>query len=217
MLMLQCWLYLRSTPHPLTVTTRIITFLVGNPYKPSFATVTGWGVDPSFTCDRHWLPQLSISTSGGNGWRGGSRAHRPNPEGARNDISRAEVNFCGSAKGGEELLRWVGFYKFTFDCNCLIYTSRISIHNVFEINHRSSFQEICMVYTYFLHIHINLYNIVYVTCCLLIVDPPCQDSLSNISKMIKLPFSAVATTIQSFLQEDCGLIRILLCVQFFSC
>ena len=36
----------RSTPHPVTVTTRIITFLVGNPYKPSFATVTGWGVDP---------------------------------------------------------------------------------------------------------------------------------------------------------------------------
>ena len=38
--------YVRSTPHPVTVTTRIITFLVGNPYKPSFATVTGWGVDP---------------------------------------------------------------------------------------------------------------------------------------------------------------------------
>ena len=35
------WVYLRSTPHPVTVTTRIITFLVGNPYKPSFATVTG--------------------------------------------------------------------------------------------------------------------------------------------------------------------------------
>ena len=41
--------YLRSTPHPVTVTTRIITFLVGNPYKPSFATVTGWGVDPTDT------------------------------------------------------------------------------------------------------------------------------------------------------------------------
>ena len=41
------WLKLRSTPHPVTVTTRIITFLVGNPHKPSFATVTGWGVDPS--------------------------------------------------------------------------------------------------------------------------------------------------------------------------
>ena len=41
--------YLRSTPHPVTVTTRIITFLVGNPYKPSFATVTGWGVDLRYT------------------------------------------------------------------------------------------------------------------------------------------------------------------------
>ena len=40
--------YLRSTPHPVTVTTRIITYLVGNPYKPSFATVTGWGVDPMY-------------------------------------------------------------------------------------------------------------------------------------------------------------------------
>ena len=47
-----CWasvrIYIRSTPHPLTVTTRIITFLVGNPYKASFATVTGWGVDPIY-------------------------------------------------------------------------------------------------------------------------------------------------------------------------
>ena len=29
----------------------MITFLVGNPYKPSFATVTGWGVDPINTVD----------------------------------------------------------------------------------------------------------------------------------------------------------------------
>ena len=42
-------IYIRSTPHPVTVTTRIITFLVGNPYKPSFATVTGWGVDLIYT------------------------------------------------------------------------------------------------------------------------------------------------------------------------
>ena len=41
-------IWFRSTPHPVTVTTRIITFLVGNPYKPSFATVTGWGVDPIY-------------------------------------------------------------------------------------------------------------------------------------------------------------------------
>ena len=42
------YIYFRSTPHPVTVTTRIITFLVGNPYKPSFATVTGWGVVPTY-------------------------------------------------------------------------------------------------------------------------------------------------------------------------
>ncbi len=49
----QCVVYFRSTPHPVTVTSRIITFLVGNPYKPSFATVTGWGRSkvylPTFT------------------------------------------------------------------------------------------------------------------------------------------------------------------------
>ena len=49
-------LCLRSTPHPVTVTTRIITFLVGNPYKPSFATVTGWGVDPNYA---HFMPGVS--------------------------------------------------------------------------------------------------------------------------------------------------------------
>ena len=39
------FIYVGSTTHPVTVTTRIITFLVGNPYKPSFVTVTGRGVD----------------------------------------------------------------------------------------------------------------------------------------------------------------------------
>ena len=34
------YIYLGTTPHALTVTTRIITFLVGNPYKPSSMTVT---------------------------------------------------------------------------------------------------------------------------------------------------------------------------------
>ena len=39
-----------SPPHPVTVTARMITFLEGNLYKPSFATVTGcfhafrWGM-----------------------------------------------------------------------------------------------------------------------------------------------------------------------------
>jgi len=36
-------------PLPVTVTTRIITFLVGNPcYKPSFATVNGGGDNPKY-------------------------------------------------------------------------------------------------------------------------------------------------------------------------
>ena len=41
--------YFGLSPLPVRVTTRIITFLVGNPSKPSFATVTGWGVDPRDT------------------------------------------------------------------------------------------------------------------------------------------------------------------------
>ena len=40
-------LYVGLSPLPVTVTTRIITFLVGDPYKPSFATVTGRGDNPS--------------------------------------------------------------------------------------------------------------------------------------------------------------------------
>ena len=35
------------SPWPATVTTRIILFLVGDPYKPSFATVTGRGDNPT--------------------------------------------------------------------------------------------------------------------------------------------------------------------------
>ena len=34
-----------STRHRVTVTTRSIISLVGDPRKPSFATVSGWGVD----------------------------------------------------------------------------------------------------------------------------------------------------------------------------
>ena len=36
-----------TIPFPVTVTTRVITFVLGNPYKPSLATVTGVGEDPS--------------------------------------------------------------------------------------------------------------------------------------------------------------------------
>ena len=38
--------YVGLSPLPVTVTTRIITFLVGDLYKPSFATVTGRGDNP---------------------------------------------------------------------------------------------------------------------------------------------------------------------------
>ena len=36
------------SPLPVTVTNGIITFLVGDPYKPSFATVTGRGDNPRY-------------------------------------------------------------------------------------------------------------------------------------------------------------------------
>ena len=38
------WFFGTTPPPRMPVTTRIISFLVGNPYKPSFVTVTGWGV-----------------------------------------------------------------------------------------------------------------------------------------------------------------------------
>ena len=41
-------LFIGTTPQPVTVTSRILPFLVGNPYKPSFVTVTGWGVDLTY-------------------------------------------------------------------------------------------------------------------------------------------------------------------------
>ena len=40
--------YIGYGPFPVTVTTRIITFLVGNPYKPLFATITGKGPHPMY-------------------------------------------------------------------------------------------------------------------------------------------------------------------------
>ena len=43
-------------PLPVTVTTRISPFLVGNPYKPSFVTVTGWGVDRMYWKQTDRLP-----------------------------------------------------------------------------------------------------------------------------------------------------------------
>ena len=42
--------YVGCGPLPVTVTTRIITFLVGDPYKPSFTNVTGRGPHPMYMC-----------------------------------------------------------------------------------------------------------------------------------------------------------------------
>ena len=41
-------IYIGLSPFPATVSTRIITFLVGDPYKPSFVTVTGRGEYPKY-------------------------------------------------------------------------------------------------------------------------------------------------------------------------
>ena len=50
------------SPLPVIVTTRIVVFLVGDPYKPSFATVTGRGDNPMYyvcvctcTCSHHLI------------------------------------------------------------------------------------------------------------------------------------------------------------------
>ena len=54
------YLYFGYGPFPGTVTTRIITFLVGNPYKPLFDTVTGKGPHPTYTLIqyRHYLKHV---------------------------------------------------------------------------------------------------------------------------------------------------------------
>ncbi len=41
-------IYIGLSPCPVTVTTRTIICLVGDPYKPSFATVTGRGPHPTY-------------------------------------------------------------------------------------------------------------------------------------------------------------------------
>lgn len=43
---------IRPTPHPETVSTRTITFLFGNSYKPLFVIVTWVGVDPKYTYEK---------------------------------------------------------------------------------------------------------------------------------------------------------------------
>ena len=41
-------------PFPVTVTTWIITFFIGDPYKPSFTTVTGRGPHPMYI-QKRWV------------------------------------------------------------------------------------------------------------------------------------------------------------------
>ena len=38
----RCWIW--YTRHRVTITTTTVTFLAGNPYKPSFKSVTEWGI-----------------------------------------------------------------------------------------------------------------------------------------------------------------------------
>ena len=50
-------------PLPATLTTRNITFLVGDPYKPSFATVTGRGDNPMYTLVFGRLPRWDVDSN----------------------------------------------------------------------------------------------------------------------------------------------------------
>ena len=58
-----------SWNYPVTVTTRIVPFLVENPYRPSFVTVTGWGVDhPCFKITNPWNRRWEYETCSQNLW-----------------------------------------------------------------------------------------------------------------------------------------------------
>ncbi len=65
-------------PLPVRVTTRIITFLIGNPYKPSFTTITGRGPYQKYKFLRCFLvecvdQQKRLDRNGGKdsaGWNG---------------------------------------------------------------------------------------------------------------------------------------------------
>lgn len=43
------WVYLGMLSRPVAVTTTTITFVVADPYQPSFSIVTGWGSTPKYT------------------------------------------------------------------------------------------------------------------------------------------------------------------------
>ena len=61
-------IYFGLSPLPVTVTTRIITFLVGDPYKPSFATVTVRGDNPTYTMIQCWFTGYKWIVELGDPW-----------------------------------------------------------------------------------------------------------------------------------------------------
>ncbi len=74
----------------------ILTFLVGNPYKPSFGTVTVWGVDPIDTLD------TSNEIDG------------PKLDEVKNNNSQvAAITFLGGPRSGSPLIQFfLGVPKF---------------------------------------------------------------------------------------------------------
>ena len=54
------YIYIGLSPLPVTVTTRVVMFLVGDPYKPSFATVTGRGDNPNYIHVKKYIISTTI-------------------------------------------------------------------------------------------------------------------------------------------------------------
>ena len=52
------YVYFGLSPIPVTVSTRIVIFLVTDPYKPSFATITWRGDNPIYAVIVHVQPTL---------------------------------------------------------------------------------------------------------------------------------------------------------------
>ena len=105
---------LGPTPDPVTVTTKMITFLVGNAYKPSFATSktsTGWYliVDVFLLKFQWWWIRWSTKT--GKGVEESSRYGRRCSLEKNGDTS--DIGFCFFAQkvwlGELEAVFWSGF------------------------------------------------------------------------------------------------------------
>ncbi len=59
---IRSYIYFGLSPFPVIVTTRILTFVVGDPYKPSFATITGKGDNPTYIWQFGFVIQILISS-----------------------------------------------------------------------------------------------------------------------------------------------------------